>query len=174
MLFEPNLQDTYKYYFGTGRKYGQWGWVPGGHAEEEAPVIETDGTPGTHSRDGLNTGWAPVIWPFFVIGVKVAGWRYGLLSALPTKTSAVWRRDRYGQFRDMLEQRLYTRFNVDSNTAKGISTDKAGRTRSVIETRFVPNTDAWVTASNPELNTRDSGIYREFYTSGKPFSDSQD
>jgi len=38
-------------------------------------------------------------------GPIIRGWKYGLISALPHYTSAVFRRDRYGQFRDMLEQR---------------------------------------------------------------------
>lgn len=38
------------------------------------------------------------------------GWRYGMMSAFPTYSSAVFRRDRYGQMRDMLEQRLNAKF----------------------------------------------------------------
>ncbi len=44
---------------------------------------------------------------------KPRGWRYGLLNAFPTRPTCVFRRDRYGQFRDMLEQRMYTAFYVD-------------------------------------------------------------
>lgn len=38
------------------------------------------------------------------------GMRYGVLSYDPLYTSAVFRRDGYGQFRDMLEQRKYAKF----------------------------------------------------------------
>ena len=41
---------------------------------------------------------------------KPRGWRYGLLNAFPTKPTCAYRRDHYGQFRDMLEQRPYTAF----------------------------------------------------------------
>jgi hypothetical protein len=39
------------------------------------------------------------------VGPIIRGWKYGLQSATPYYTSAVFRRDRFGQFRDMLEQR---------------------------------------------------------------------
>ena len=38
------------------------------------------------------------------------GFRYGLINTEPMNTSAVFRHDHYGHFRDMLEQRPYTRF----------------------------------------------------------------
>lgn len=49
---------------------------------------------------GLNFGVSPVI----------RGWKYGLYNGLPTNSKAVFRRDKFGQFRDMLEQRVYTKF----------------------------------------------------------------
>lgn len=47
-------------------------------------------------------------------GPIIRGWKYGLISALPHYTSAVFRRDKYGQFRDMLEQRPVAVTVVDS------------------------------------------------------------
>jgi len=41
------------------------------------------------------------------------GWKYGVHNALPVDSYAVYRRDRFGQFRDMLEQRPYTRYLVN-------------------------------------------------------------
>ena len=41
-------------------------------------------------------------------GAIIRGWKYGLSSGLPRYTSAVFRRNRFGQFRDMLEQREVT------------------------------------------------------------------
>jgi hypothetical protein len=40
----------------------------------------------------------------------IRGWRYGLYSGISSNTSAVFRRGSYGQFRDMLEQRVFTKF----------------------------------------------------------------
>jgi hypothetical protein len=39
-----------------------------------------------------------------------SGWKYGLLNFRKTASSAVFRSDKYGQFRDMLEQRKYSKF----------------------------------------------------------------
>lgn len=48
------------------------------------------------------------------VGPIISGWKYGLISASPYYTSAVFRRDKYGQFRDMLEQRPVAVTVVDS------------------------------------------------------------
>ncbi len=40
----------------------------------------------------------------------IRGWKYGLMNGFPVKTSVVFRRDRFGQPRDMLEQRLDAKF----------------------------------------------------------------
>jgi hypothetical protein len=47
------------------------------------------------------------------IGPIIRGWKYGLHDGNPHYTSCVYRRDRYGQFRDMLEQRLYPAIILD-------------------------------------------------------------
>ena len=49
---------------------------------------------------GYITGISPVI----------RGWKYGLHSGFPANSRCVWRRNSYGQLRDMLEQRPYTKF----------------------------------------------------------------
>ena len=55
----------------------------------------------------------------FGISPIIRGWRYGLSNGFPEHTKAIFRRDRYGQLRDMLEQRKYTKcvgepFSFDS------------------------------------------------------------
>lgn len=49
-------------------------------------------------------------WYNYAGDVEIRGWKYGVKNGSPQFSSAVYRRDRYGQFRDMLEQRLYTRY----------------------------------------------------------------
>lgn len=44
-------------------------------------------------------------------GAIIRGWKYGLLSAFETKTKNIFRRNHYGQYRDMLEQRLDSKFH---------------------------------------------------------------
>lgn len=48
----------------------------------------------------------------YYTNVKVRGWKYGILNALETNSSVVFRRDRFGQFRDMLEQRDFSKYYV--------------------------------------------------------------
>jgi len=40
----------------------------------------------------------------------IRGWKYGLISGLPLNASSIFRSDRYGQFRDLMEQRKDTRY----------------------------------------------------------------
>jgi hypothetical protein len=44
-------------------------------------------------------------------GALIRGWKYGLLNGFETQTKAVFRRDRYGHLRDMLEQRNDSKFH---------------------------------------------------------------
>ena len=43
----------------------------------------------------------------------IRGWKYGLHSALPSYTQAYFRQGKFGQYRDMLEQRQYTKLMVN-------------------------------------------------------------
>jgi hypothetical protein len=45
-----------------------------------------------------------------VVAPTIRGWRHGLISGIATNTKMYWRRSRYGQVRDMLEQRPNTKF----------------------------------------------------------------
>jgi hypothetical protein len=49
----------------------------------------------------------------YCVSPIIRGWKYGLFDGNPHYTSAVFRRDRYGQFRDMLEQRQIVFFVKD-------------------------------------------------------------
>jgi hypothetical protein len=60
----------------------------------------------SHFYKSYNYGLAPII----------RGWKYGLYSAIPTNTRAVFRRNRFGNFRDMLEQRQYSKFIYEKVT----------------------------------------------------------
>jgi hypothetical protein len=90
----------------------------------------------------------------------VRGWRYGLESAFPVYSSVIYRRDKYGQFRDMLEQSLDTKFVT-----------KRSRTRitSPVTVKFVNQTTK--TYTTPE-NTWSSNLSNEM-TSSLPFFDNE-
>lgn len=77
--------NFFKFYFGSGNTW------------QKNPEIQTEYI----DSDGYS-------WPSAV--PKIRGWKYGLKSAVPENSSAVFRHDRYGQMRDMLEQRNDTRF----------------------------------------------------------------
>ena len=64
--------------------------------------------------------------------VVIRGWRHGMMSAFPLKSQAVYRRDRFGQPRDLLEQRLDAKFFDEL----GLSPD--GTTNGVVGVKTGP------------------------------------
>ena len=104
-------------------------------------------------------------------GPILRGWRYGLYSGLPTFPKVIYRRNRYGQFRDVLESRTYTA-NLTLE-----STETRQTLQFPVEIGFVSGTTIYeqsrdyVTATNPSYNPYDSGIYDIYYRSGQPFFD---
>ena len=49
---------------------------------------------------------------------EIRGWRYGMMNAFPLRSNAVFRRNHYGHFRDMLEQRVDAKFYDRETGAK--------------------------------------------------------
>lgn len=47
----------------------------------------------------------------------IRGWKYGIYNGFPAHSKMIFRRDRYGQFRDMLEQRIFTKFFDTTTTS---------------------------------------------------------
>ena len=76
---------------------------------DDTPIDVGDGVDRTREYKSNLFGLSPII----------RGWKYGLYSGFPTHSRSVFRRDRFGQFRDMLEQRIYTKFINDSFTPFG-------------------------------------------------------
>lgn len=48
-------------------------------------------------------------------GAIIRGWKYGMINGFETQTKAIFRRDHYGHLRDMLEQRLDSKFHNGAN-----------------------------------------------------------
>jgi hypothetical protein len=87
---------------------------------------------------------------------SIRGFKYGIKNALPEFSSLVTRYDRYGQFRDMLEQRPDSRFSTGETT-----------TDAPVTVKFVSrNTDSIV---SPTVTT--SSNKSEFATSSLPYFD---
>ena len=131
-----------------------------------------------HTGHNNVTGRATKKWNGgFNYGAK--GMRYGLKNYNPEVSSAVFRRDNYGQFRDMLEQREFTTYfiRVEKRVVRGLRTgdpfNSRMRRRNRLETgpvvcRFVSASDG-VTLVDPK-QTSCSNI-SIFATSSKPYTE---
>lgn len=71
----------------------------------------------------------------FAYSPVIRGWKYGLYNGLPAHSRAHFRRNRFGQFRDMLEQRLFTTFFNSSTTL----TQNAARNTTTSKTEKLAN-----------------------------------
>jgi hypothetical protein len=110
---KPSIDLLMKYYFGTGPVSGS------------LPDIRR------LNFEGANLG-TPIL----------RGFKYGLVNAVRQTTSMVFRHDRYGQFRDMLEQRQDTRFLLERESKNDVSPPTLPRkqisvTDGVVTCKFV-------------------------------------
>lgn len=100
------------------------------------------------------------------VGPKPRGFKYGILSHVLKPTTVKFRRNRFGQFRDMIEQRPYTKFWNGERVLE-----------SAVQVSFVSGTQAYANAidyvnnNNPSYDPRDSGFWDYEYKSGQPFFD---
>lgn len=85
---------------------------------------------------------------------------YGIKNVRPQSTFAIFRSDRFGQFRDMLEQRSYARFFLQG--------EKGGLENSPITVKFVKSLDG-ITSVSP--SSTDSCNISTEYTSSRPYFD---
>jgi hypothetical protein len=91
---KPTNEVMMKFYFGTGHVSGSIPDIVSLHADTE----------GTYFGSPL-----------------IRGFKYGLMNANRQTTSMVFRHDRYGQFRDMLEQRYQTRFLLERENKNDVT-----------------------------------------------------
>lgn len=110
---------------------------------------------------------------FYTTTADIRGWKYGVFNAFPQYNTAVYRNNRFGQFRDMLEQRKQTKFyNEIANDRNLRVKGKLGSTESSVEISFISGSAARLSSSNPSVyNTNGSGIYDFQAKTGKPFYD---
>ena len=133
------MNNFFKFYFGAGNT-----WQKNPEIQEE--FIDSDG----------------YSWPSAV--PKIRGWKYGLKSAVPENSTAVFRHDSYGQYRDMLEQRRDSRFY--KKLLRGRYAGFSFVARSAVYVRFVDQ--------NGRLTQPDktwSQNLSKFCTSSLPFFD---
>lgn len=98
----------------------------------------------------------------FGVSPIIRGWKYGVLNALPSYSTAYFRTQTYGQFRDMLEQRPFAKFFIENSETDVLN----GVQISPVSVQFV-DVDGKIT--NPE-NTWSQNLSNEA-TSSFPFLD---
>ena len=98
--------------------------------------------------------------------MNLRGWKYGLINGFAYNSSAVFRRETFGQFRDMLEQRQNAPFfrgqDSDDNKTSNVS-------RPAVSIMFV-DPDTGDTTS--PANTHSQNLSK-FSTSSMPYFDGQ-
>lgn len=106
-------------------------------------------------------------------GALCRGFKYGMSGLPGSQTKIVWRRGKYGQYRDMLEQRQYTKFyDVVGLKLNGNLGGTIGFQQAVVQIRFISGSNAAVTSSlSASLNPNGSGIYDQEYKARRPFVD---
>jgi len=124
-----------------------------------------------------SVGYEAITGSYWNFGPVIRGWKYGLYNGLPDFSSAYFRQGKYGQFRDMLEQRLFTVFNSD-NSSNFSSTSQVNTmltTKNVLESN-VPVTvkflDSNENLTNP-INTHSQNLSMHA-TSSLPYFDLQE
>lgn len=105
---------------------------------------------------------------WWCISPIIRGWKYGVYSGLPAYSKAYFRQNRYGQFRDMLEQRLCTKYYQTAENGPVGENFQAGQTTAVVTVRFV---DASGKLTKPE-NTWSQNLSFEA-TSSVPYFDGE-
>ena len=112
------------------------------------------------------------------LGITCEGWKYGLYNGIPTKFSCVFRQNHYGQFRDMLEQRIYTQTYNDSNI--GGPLDNNGGISFISGSALPGESDNYLTASiyggsnvaaAYAVNPYGSGMFDKLYRASQPWHD---
>lgn len=88
----------------------------------------------------------------------IRGWKYGAISGLPTYSRAYFRPNHYGQMRDMLEQRILTKFHGNKSTILS----------APVQVRFVDSSGG---STRPE-NTQSQNLSTEA-TSSVPYFDGE-
>lgn len=109
------------------------------------------------------------------IGPRPNGFRYGIENVVPTQTKCVFRRNKFGQPRDMLEQRPSGKFYLtDGETGAHTTTQAAVLVTFISGSTSYERAKTYLTASSEvSFNKKDSGIYDFEYKSGQPFFDDQ-
>lgn len=110
-----------------------------------------------------------------LIGPIPHGFSYGVMNVTPTPSKCIFRRNHYGHFRDMLEQRPMAKYYSKSEGSDASSQVPVVRVHILEDTREGELIKEYMAATEPvEFNWYDSGIYDVEYRAGQPFFDYRD
>jgi hypothetical protein len=111
-------------------------------------------------------------------GAYIEGWKYGLYNGVPTNFSCVFRQNHYGQPRDMLEGRPYTKTYNNKEIGGPMDTDGginfisgsalSGESNNYLTASIYQSTN--VTAAYT-VNPYGSGIFDKEYRASQPWHD---
>lgn len=73
----------------------------------------------------------------FKFGPRIRGWKYGVASGLPLFSKAYWRRGHFGQFRDMLEQRPFTKYYESPENGPSNPNFQQGVKEAVVTVKYL-------------------------------------
>lgn len=102
VLFHGSKFDFAKVFYGIGDGVSATANQYTRPRRGDYPNANYDPTPAT------DTSW----------GAEIRGWRYGMMNAFPLHNNAIFRRDHFGHFRDMFEQRVDAKFYDQKTGAK--------------------------------------------------------
>lgn len=176
------VETFYKTYFGNHKGLdfnlsASWGLNTGAEIGQKPSTSKgrwiRDCVPGFRDFEyfDLATG-VPSIETIRVYDPIVSQWGYGIYNAIPTFSKMIFKRNHFGHFRDILEQRPYTKFLLASK--------RSTVQQAAVNINFVSGTLAYqrardyLTASNPSYNPTDSGQFDFEYKAGQPFFDNID
>ena len=97
----------------------------------------------------------------YLRGMLYRGVKHGLINPIPLFSNAVFNGTAYGQFRDMMEQRQYTRFSLGNNTL----------TESAVEVFFINRSAAPGTLNITSGSATNSSNISKNATSEHPYDD---
>lgn len=151
----PSNEMFFVHFFSFGKFLGKFagGIMTGTLGSGSVSMTQAYGVGEEDHYHALRTG--------SLVGAIPNGWKYGVYHAIPSQNSITFRQGRFGQMRDMLEQRPFSKF-LDRSTNTVIKP---------LEIKFATGSQAALTSSAWWLNTRDSGIYDTEYKSGQPYYD---
>lgn len=107
---------------------------------------------------------------FYMYSPIIRGYKYGLIDSSPKRYTHIFRRNKFGQNRDMLEQTQYS--TTYRRIGSTITIDRPIQITFVSGTFSYSASITYRQSTEPvAFNLYDSGQYSTFYESGQPFHD---